>query len=98
MKTCIKCKELKYYSNFQYAVTNKDKYNNVCNSCKSLERNDKLHNGVTKVCSICKVEKSIGSYYGRINKKRDHCITCANSKKNKKQESEFFEHDPYYKF
>lgn len=99
MKTCIRCKKLKDYERFQVAPQNKDGYASVCYDCVTKERNQKKYNGATKICTVCKVEKSLASYYGKTDNKQHICIICSNKAIiEKRQSSKFFQHDPYYKF
>ena len=99
MKTCLRCKKLKDYERFQIAPQNKDNYASVCYDCISQERNERKYNGAKKICPVCKVNKSLASYYGKSDNKRDICITCTNKAiHDKRESSQYFEHDPYYKF
>jgi hypothetical protein len=99
MKTCIRCNKLKDYERYQVAPQNKDGYSSTCYDCVALERNSRKYNGATKVCIVCKIDRSLASYYGKSENKRDVCITCSNKAiQDKRDSSQYFEHDPYYKF
>jgi hypothetical protein len=99
MKTCIRCNKVKDYERFQVAPQNKDGYSSTCYDCVAHERNSRKYNGVTKVCTVCKIDRSLASYYGKSDNKRDVCITCSNKAiQDKRDSSIYFEHDPYYKF
>jgi len=99
MKTCIRCNKLKDYERYQVAPQNKDGYSSTCYDCVAHERNSRKYNGATKVCIVCKIDRSLASYYGKSDNKRDICITCSNKAiVDKRESSKYFEHDPYYKF
>jgi hypothetical protein len=99
MKTCIRCNKIKDYERYQVAPQNKDGYSSTCYDCVAHERNSRKYNGATKVCVVCKIDRSLASYYGKSENKRDICITCSNKAiQDKRDSSIFFEHDPYYKF
>lgn len=99
MKTCAKCKKLKDYDRYNVSAQNKDGYQSTCYDCVAHERNIRKYNGATKICPVCKVERSLASYYGKSDNKREICITCTNKAiHDKRQASQYFEHDPYYKF
>jgi hypothetical protein len=99
MKQCIRCNKVKDFERFQVAPQNKDGYSSTCYDCVAHERNSRKYNGATKVCTVCKIDRSLASYYGKSDNKRDVCITCSNkSIQDKRDSSQYFEHDPYYKF
>jgi len=99
MKQCIRCHKLKDYERYQVAPQNKDGYSSTCYDCVAHERNSRKYNGATKVCTVCKIDRSLASYYGKSDNKRDICITCSNKDiQDKRDSSIYFEHDPYYKF
>ena len=99
MKQCKECKKVKDYERYQVAPQNKDGYSSTCYDCVAHERNSRKYNGATKVCDQCKTTKSLASYYGPATNKRNTCITCClDNRVKSRNQSEYFEHDPYYKF
>ena len=99
MKQCKECKKVKEFDKFQVAPSIRDGYSNTCYECMNQKRHLQRYNGATKVCEQCKTTKSLASYYGPATNKRSTCITCClDNRVKSRNQSEYFEHDPYYKF
>lgn len=82
-KTCTVCKEEKLITEFHIRKASNDGYAPSCKKCSSNYRKSyyknkeyKVYNLVTKICTVCKEEKSVTEFHKRRGGFRPACKIC----------------------